>query len=625
MTFPTFARARVGYGRSCVDCGQLWGTRHCGQLWGTHHCGQLLGTRVAMRAILMFVLLSIPTVLAAQPSPHDWYEVRVEQQPPIEIITITTDDGPVRIILPESVVSGERFYGTVELPSEGASTAPQSYVLQFAGQSAHANQRGFSWKAPEVAADTEVVLLVSDFRGERVAQAVITVQARAPAAEMEGALYIPKIVESGRAMAVSGTFDGTGANVSLTVGNIPADLLAQTTHRSVFKIPPRLLGNTNYAFTQSGQVHKGTLRCVAIEKKMGATSLLNDRRAPYQLVVRGLQGMDREVAIELRILTPTLAAFDPGQVSPKGLSGAPAEIIYFPHFSETIYIQPSWLRKDGTFTINRVLTGIQPGKIRVAASLLTPATIEDEVGLVLNMPRQNFSDLPGQAHAAQLRRRYGDQAMPLLEAVLDRQPDFGEAVDAMLYLDMDAATPSIFRAISRRPDYNWDFALGWYMKKIGEEPNYRFRDGLHTVAAQIIESKPTETAVRALVMTGSSADLPLLERAYAIPDLHPVIRNMVEAALGRFGYDPALRAIEEKLSVVIGQAAPGQGFSWATQEAAFTHSPRLIPFLCRHLQDRSWDFGDYVVSPASDAAAALEEIRRANSTMNPEQLQCPSP
>ena len=606
MIFPTFARARVEYGPRSADYGQMWGTR------GAWH------------AMLIFVLLSIPCVLAAQPSPHDWYEVRVEQQPPIQIITFTTDDGPVRILLPEHIVSGDWFYGTIELPAEGASTAPQSYVLQFAGQSAHANQHGFSWQAPSVAADTDLVLLVSDFRGVRVAQTVITVQARAPVAETDGALYIPKVVQSGRAMAVSGTFDGRGTNVSLTIGNTPADLLAQTTHRSVFKVPPQLLGNTNYVFTQHGQVHTGTLRCVAIDKKMGATSLLNAKRAPYQLVVRGLRGMDREVALELRILTSTLATFDPVQVSPKDLSGEPSQIIYFPHYSEIIYIQPSWVHKDGTFPINRVLSGIQPGKIRVIASLLIPASVEDEVALVLNLPRQNFSDLPGQAHAALLRRRYGDQAMSLLEAVLDRQPDFGEAVDAMLYLDMDAATPSIFRAISRRPNYNWDFALGWYMKKIGEKPNYRFRDGLHTAAAQIIETKPTDTAVQALVLSGSKADLPLLERAYAIPDLHPVIRNMVEAALGRYDYDPALRAIEQKLSVVIGQTAPGQDFTWATQEAAFTHSPRLILFLCRHLQDRSWDFGDYVVSPASDAAAALEEIRRANSTMSPEELQCPS-
>jgi hypothetical protein len=580
---------------------------------------------MAWQALLVFILIATPPILAAQPSPHDWYEVRVEQQPPIQIITFTTDDGPVRIVVPEHIVSGEWFYGTVELPPEGASTAPQSYVLQFAGQSAHANQQGFSWKAPEVVADTDVVLLVSDFRSVRVAQGVITVQARAPADETDGALYLPKVVQSGRAMAVSGTFDGKGTSVSLTVGNTPADLLAQTTRRSVFKVPPRLLGNTNYVFTQSGQAHTGTVRCIAIEKKGGASSLLNGKSAPYQLVIRGLQGMDREVPIVLRILTPTLATFGPVQVSPKDVSGEPSQIIYFPHDSETIYIQPSWLHKDGTFTINRTLDGIQPGKIRVMASLLTPASIEDEVALVLNIPRQNFSDLPGQAHAALLRRRYGDQAMPLLEAVLDRQPDFGEAVDAMLYLDMDGATPSIFRAISRRPNYNWDFALGWYMKKIGQDPNYRFRDGLHTAAAQIIESKPTDTAVQVLVLTGSKADLPLLERAYAIPDLHPVIRNMVEAALGRYDYDPALRAIEQKLSVVIGQTPPGQDFTWATQEAAFTHSPRLIPSLCQHLHDRSWDFGDYVVSPASNAAAALEEIRRANPKMSPEQLQCPSP
>src|SRR6185437_3929209 len=369
MSFPTFARARVGNDPRSVAFGQMWVTRHRWRVWGP--C-------VAWHALLILVVSSISVILAAQPSPHDWYEVRVEQQPPIQIITFTTDDGPVRIILPEHIVSGEWFYGTVELPSEGASTAPQSYVLQFSGQSAAANQPGFSWKAPSVAADTDVVLLVSDFSGIRVAQVVIPVLARSPADETDGAIYIPKIVQSGRAMAVSGTFDGRGANVSLTIGKTPADLLAQTTHRSVFKVPPELLGSTNYVFTQNGQVHTGTLRCVAIDKKMGATSLLNAKRAPYQLVVRGLQRLDREVAINLHILTSTLATFDPVQVSPKDLSGEPSQIIYFPHYSEIIYIQPSWVHKDGTFPINRVLSGIQPGKIRVIASLLIPASVEDE-------------------------------------------------------------------------------------------------------------------------------------------------------------------------------------------------------------------------------------------------------
>jgi hypothetical protein len=305
VIFPAFARERVGFGSRWVGYGQMW------------------GAGVAWPALLIFIAISLPAVVAAQPSPHDWYEVRVEQQPPIQIITFTTDDGPVRIVLPEHIVSGEWFYGTVELPAEGASTAPQSYVLQFAGQSAPANQHGFSRHAPQVAADTDVALLVSDFRGMRVAQAVITVQARAPAGETDGMLYIPMVVQSGRAMAVSGAFDGRGASVSLAVGNTPAELLTQTTHRSVFKVPPQLIGNKNYAFTQSGQVHTGTVRCIAIDEKIAATSLLNAKRAPYQLVVRGLQGLKHEVVMDLRILTPTLATFDPVQISPKDLSGEP--------------------------------------------------------------------------------------------------------------------------------------------------------------------------------------------------------------------------------------------------------------------------------------------------------------
>lgn len=577
--------------------------------------------KVAIWAILLAVAL-VPTCLSAQPTQHDWYITRVEHHAPIEVISLTSDDGSVRVTVPDHIFTGERFYGTVELPPEGASTATQSYLLHFGEEVAAAKNGKFSWQAPIVSADTDVPLLVTDFRGARVALATLTVYAHPAVDGQETPLYIPRIAQAGRPLVISGSFDGTGAGISLDFGSEAAELITQSPHESVFMVPHGLLGKTNYAFAQNGKTRGGVIRCMVLEQRLGSTSLRNAANTPYQLVVRGLAEIDREVAISFRNETPTLASFGPARVAPKNRKSEPAEIIYFPHDSELVFIQPAWVQKDGTFRIDRVLTGIQPGEIRVSAFVVVPADMEEEVSLLLKMARQNFTDLPGQEHAAIMRERYGDRAMQLLESVLDRQPDFGEAADAMLYLDADAAAPAIFRAIGRKPIYNWDFALDWYMRKLDKDANYRFRKELHTAATQIIEAAPTVTAVRALVQTGSAADVPILEQAYMIPDLHPVNRNMVEAALGRYGNETAVQAIEKKLSVVVAEVPPGLDFRWATEEAAFTQSARLIPALCRHLHDRSWDFGDYSVAPASDAAAAIEQIRKANKNIDPQQLEC---
>src|SRR5262249_52386021 len=152
---------------------------------------------------------------------------------------------------------------------------------------------------------------------------------------------------------------------------------------------------------------------------------------------------------------------------------------------------------------------IQAGEIRVVTSLVIPTTVEDEIALVLKMPRQHASKAPGQEHADLLRERYGDRTLPLLAQLLDHRPDFVEAADAMLYLDADVAAAAIFRAVKRTPKYAWDFALDWYLRKIAKDPDDRFRGDLHLAAARIIEASPTDTAVDALVLTGSDADVPL--------------------------------------------------------------------------------------------------------------------
>jgi hypothetical protein len=55
-------------------------------------------------------------------------------------------------------------------------------------------------------------------------------------------------------------------------------------------------------------------------------------------------------------------------------------------------------------------------------------------------------------------------------------------------------------------------------------------------------------------------------------------------------------------------AADETPLRFAAQRAAYTDRKELVPYLCLHFHDQGWFFGDYGVSPASDAVNAINAL-----------------
>ena len=66
--------------------------------------------------------------------------------------------------------------------------------------------------------------------------------------------------------------------------------------------------------------------------------------------------------------------------------------------------------------------------------------------------------------------------------------------------------------------------------------------------------------------------------------------------------------IGRELAVPVKTAADETPLRFAAQRAVYTDRKELVPYLCLHIHDQGWFFGDYGVSPASDAVNAINAL-----------------
>lgn len=549
--------------------------------------------RATARLLGMIALVLSP--VEAQHRHAAWYSAKVEKQPGMSVIIFTFDIGSVRVDLPNPVVSGQRFFGT--MGDFLGRRSRDSYSLEFAGQTARVEDWGFSWVAPTVQAETHVPLILKDFTGGELASAdiLVTVSAEDVPGVQPG---LPGVVQSGRPAILFGAFDGLGRTATVTISGQSADVLTQNLATTVVMVPPDVVGMTHYTVRSAGGESGGDLRCISV--KDNEATLRRGKRRHYEVVIAGLLGLDREIAVRVQNNTPALAKLGPLRPTP------------FPKNREEVpgvlFVEPKDVRPDGTYHAIAEIE-ILPGLIDLHTDLIMPRNALEEVALLLQLPRHTSSKLEAQEHAELLRLRYGDRALPLLGDLIDRGLGGNEAVDTMIAIDFDRATPLILTAVLHR---SIQVDLDAFNRKAEKNPAYPYRQLLHDAALQELGLRPTVSSAEAVGITGSPADLPALTAALATAG-HPLIHDAVEAAMARFGAEPQLQAIERRLRVVISPTLDGavvQEFERGVHQAIFTGNTRFVPLLCRHIHDSHWEFGDYNVDPGNGAREAIMLLQR---------------
>lgn len=531
------------------------------------------------------------------------YSLKVETRPGLLILTFQIRDGFVRVYLPDELSAGRPFSGSLDVPPAWSGGEFGSYSLEFAGQRAGIWQERFHWTAP--ATEGLTPLLLKDGHGNEVARYEVAIRADARPSVVKNAdeFRVPDVVQSGSPIPVLGPFDGDSASTRFKLGACQAKVLAEIPGKTIVRCTDAAVGPVRYELSKGGVTSEGQTRNIAIHVSgipKSDRSYRNDRPSTLRVRVSGLAGMEK--AIEIRIESLTAALLGTSDMTSFGRAVA------------YISIDPKDVRRDGAYRTSASADATRPGAMEIVASVVIPLTPHDQVAQILRTPCKEYSTKPEYHGNAEALKPFGTQALPLLaEFLTDSQLDY-PALHLML-LDADRAAPLVMAAIPEMRGQALDVALDTYRNGARDNPGFLYRRELHDAAVAVlahdqkISGQENEEAILTLGVVGSDSDMPLLERIYQRNSNSTtgvaLVRDVSEAALARLGVPAHIANIKARLRVEVKAPEDVAAFERLARMAAFTDNKEFVPYLCRHLGDPYWDFGDYALIPTVTAAQAI--------------------
>lgn len=256
----------------------------------------------------------------------------------------------------------------------------------------------------------------------------------------------------------------------------------------------------------------------------------------------------------------------------------------------------------------------------VSVQLEIAQNLRDVVETVLRTPRRNYSKYPEEEHAEDLRA-YGDAILPVLaELMVAETPDQGYAAYTTLFHEGVKAAPWIISRMPQMSGQPLGMALDAYTQMALKDPRFPYRNELREAVLQLIGQKETWGAIEALGKLGTQDDIPLLESIYSATlgsdQSSNLVRESSNAALARLGVKDNIEVLEKELAIPVKAPGDETNFRFAAERAIYADRKELVPYLCMHVHDPQWWFGDYGVYPAADAVAAIVAIEHKGMTQN---------
>jgi hypothetical protein len=275
-----------------------------------------------------------------------------------------TPQGDVTVHVSSDAAAGDTLSGVVlaepagSTPEERSSNLGQlnGFVIGLQGQpSTPVSARRYEWKLPPVIAGT-TALVLRDAAGRATLQTAVPVdpvRPTRPTLQGRNDFELPTEGRPDRPVIVRGAFDGTFRDAELRVGSERAELVAASPRRVIFRVPETAAGPVPLRFAYGGAASDGRMRVTAVRLSATNTQLLRGQRATLTVTAVGPQGITEPVTLSIRNVTAAIVQLQGG-------------------VNQTMTIRPTDVSNDGTFTLTRTLTGIQPGGFSVSASVTRP-------------------------------------------------------------------------------------------------------------------------------------------------------------------------------------------------------------------------------------------------------------
>ncbi len=276
--------------------------------------------------------------------------------------------GDVKVYLPDDMAAGDTISGTVVAEPRGNTEEERAknqdtlegLVVEIGDQKVDASKGAFKWVVPAV---PKLIRIIEVASGKEVAKTpfpLITPMIKPPThqAAQTGTFQLPAIGQQGRAVEITGPFDGDFANTTLNwksttrnAENVEGGfgLIAESPRKGVFRSPTNATGPVEINLREGSVDIKGTYRSVGVRLSAPKTNLLKGERTTVTVMVVGLEGIKQ--SIPLLLITQGVVQMDGGN-------------------SQFIPIPQASVTPAGIFTMTRTLTGQQSGGFSVTATIV---------------------------------------------------------------------------------------------------------------------------------------------------------------------------------------------------------------------------------------------------------------
>ena len=316
--------------------------------------------RVAGAALIAitFILIAPKTPFAPRAAAQNAVGYRVDSRSDngLYITTFTTPQGVIKVNLPDDMAASDTISGTVTAEATGQNEAERAqnlaelkrHVLVVEGQQTLVGAGTFSWSIPRpLNTNSKNISLLQ--RGQNAATTTIPISATPPPSPSQ--FTIPTGGQQGRLIQIKGPGNGIFSPQDyVKVGGTTLPPLAESPRSLILRNASDSVGPTNIDVHENGVGMQCPFRNIGLNLSAPKLNLLRGETTTLHVVVVGLGGITGDQSLDLENTSPSVIRMAGGDRQP-------------------INIRASEVRPDGTYSMDRTLTGIMAGSFGVTATV----------------------------------------------------------------------------------------------------------------------------------------------------------------------------------------------------------------------------------------------------------------
>ncbi len=319
----------------------------------------VLLARVAGAALIAISFISIantPFASSAAAQNTAGYRVASSSANGLNITTFTTPQGVIKVSLPDDMAAGDTISGTVTAEPTGKDDAERAqnlvelkgHVLVVGEQQTLVGAGTFSWTIPRpLNANSNSLSLLR--QGQNAATTTIPISATTPPSPTQ--FTIPTGGQQGRLLQIKGPGNGIFSPQDyVKVGGTILPPLAESPRSLILRNASQSLGPTSLEGYENGVGMQCPFRNLGINLSAPRLNLLRGETTTLRVVVLGLGGVAGDQSLDLENTSPSVIRMSGGD-------------------RQRINIRAGEVRPDGTYSMERTLTGIMAGGFGVTATV----------------------------------------------------------------------------------------------------------------------------------------------------------------------------------------------------------------------------------------------------------------